>query len=100
MLKHVTPGKTAFDFDPLGSLMGTGGGAILWAGQGKRSVECGDLFGALQSFQRSLEIDIDCLEAWTGLSEVFARMQDPRRAHACLDMARRIRKASAREATA
>ena len=38
MLKHVTPGKTAFDSDPLGALMGTGGGAILWAGQGKRSL--------------------------------------------------------------
>jgi cytochrome c-type biogenesis protein CcmH/NrfG len=100
MLKHVTPGKTLFDFDPLSALMGAGGGASLWAGQGKMCVERGDLFGALQSFQRSLEIDIDCLEAWTGLSEVFARMQDPRRVDACLEVARRICKASAREATA
>jgi cytochrome c-type biogenesis protein CcmH/NrfG len=100
MLKSVAPGKTTFDYDPLGALAGAGGGAILWVGQGKMYVERGDLFGALQSFQRSLEIDVDCVEAWTGLSEVFTRMQDRRRADACLEVARRIRSVSAREATA
>jgi len=100
MLKSGTQGRTAFEFDPLGALVGAGGGAVLWAGQGKLHVRRGDLFGALQSFQRSLEIDIDCLEAWTGLSEVFTRMEDPRRAVACLEVARRIRTASAREVTA
>lgn len=98
MLKSTTQGRTAFEFDPLGALVGAG--AVLWAGQGSLHVRRGDLFGALQSFQRSLEIDIDCHEAWTGLSEVFTRMQDHRRAAACVEVARRIRMASAREVTA
>ena len=100
MLKSVRPARPAFDSDPLDGLVGAGGGAILWAGQGSMHVRDGDLFGALQSFERALECDIDCVEAWTGLSEVFERMQDRRRAAACLEVARRIRTASAREHTA
>jgi len=100
MLKGATQGRPVREFDPLGALVGAGGGAVLWAGQGKQHVRRGDLFGALQSFQRSLEIDIDCLEAWTGLSEVFTGMQDHQRAAACLEVVRRIRTASAREVTA
>jgi hypothetical protein len=100
MLKSARPAPPAFDSDPLGALVGAGGGAILWAGQGSMHVRNGDLFGALRSFERSLECDIDCIEAWTGLAEVFGKMQDRRRAAACLEVARRIRTASAREHTA
>jgi len=100
MLKSVGTAKTAFDFDPFGALAGGGGGATLWARQGRLYADRGDMVGALQCFQRSLEADIDCVEAWVGLSEVFSRMQDRRRAENCLDVARRIRSISAREATA
>ena len=47
-----------------------------------------------------VEADMDCVEAWIGLSEVFTKMQDLRRAENCLDVARRIRSISARHATA
>ena len=100
MLKGIGTTKTAFDFDPFGALAGGGGGAILWAGQGRIYADRGDMVGALQCYQRSLESDMDCVEAWIGLSEVFRRMQDLRRAENCLDVARRIRSISAREATA
>lgn len=92
--------KAAFDFDPFGALAGAGGGAVLWARQGTVCAERGDLVGALQCFQRSLETDLDCVEAWRGLSGVFERMRDPRRADACLEVARRIRGRDVREATA
>ena len=75
-------------------------GAELWASQGRSCVELGDLFGALQCFQRSLESDLDCHIAWLGLSDVFRTMNDRRRADACLDVARRIRARAKREATA
>ena len=97
MLKNVRPARPASDFDPLGALVGASGGATLWASQGSMYVLDGDLFGALQSFERALECDLDCVEAWTGLSEVFEKMQDRRRAAACLEVARRIRTSSARE---
>ncbi|PYT15345.1 MAG: hypothetical protein DMF51_07015 [Acidobacteria bacterium] len=100
MLKGMGTTKTVFDFDPLGALAGGAGGAILWARQGRIYVDRGDLVGALQSYQRSLEADMDCVEAWIGLSEVFTKMQDRRRAENCLDVARRIRSISARHATA
>lgn len=99
MLKTLMPGRPAFDSIPLDPL--AGGGAALWAGQGRMHVRRGDLFGALQSFERALECDIDCVEAWIGLSEVFEKMQDLRRAEACLGVARRIQcAAAARERTA
>ena len=100
MLKSLMPGRHAFDANPLDALAGAGGGAILWAGQGNMHARRGDLLAALQSFERSLECDIDCLEAWSGLSEVFEKMQDGRRADACLEVCRRIRMASARERSA
>lgn len=93
MLKSLTA-------NPLDTLAGAGGGAILWAGQGRMHARRGDLLGALQSFERALECDIDCLEAWSGLSELFEKMQDARRADACLDVCRRLRSASARERSA
>src|SRR3989442_14795040 len=100
MLKSVGRAKTGFDFDPFRAVAGGAGGATLWACQGRIYADRGDLLGALQCFQRSLEADMDCVEAWIGLSEVFTRMQDRRRAENCLDVARRIRSVSAREATA
>jgi len=77
-----------------------GGGAVLWARQGMGDAGRGDLFGALRCLQRSLEIDLDCLEAWIGLAEVFDRMHDRRRSLACLEVARRLRGREVREATA
>lgn len=100
MLKIARPGRPAFDANTLEALAGAGAGAILWAGQGRMHARRGDQLGALQSFERALECDIDCLEAWSGLSEVFERMQDSRRADACLEICRRIRSASARERSA
>ncbi len=100
MLKSAQRSPATYDFDPLGVLAGAGGGAVLWARQGAVCVEQADLFGALQCFQRSLEVDIDCVDAWTGLSGVFVRMHDGRRADACLEVGRRIRGREVREATA
>ena len=100
MLKSVQREKSARETDPFGALAGAGGGAVLWARQGTTCAERGDLVGALQCFQRSLEIDLDCMEAWAGLSGVFDSMHDRGRADACLDVARRLRLRFTREATA
>jgi uncharacterized protein HemY len=100
MLKSAQRAKTAYEFDPFGALAGAGGGAILWARQGTACAERGDFVGALQCFQRSLEADLDCAEAWAGLAEVFSRMHDPRRADACLEVSRRLRARFVREASA
>jgi len=100
MLKSAGARQTTYEFDPFGTLAGGGGGASLWARQGKIYSDRGDMIGALQCFQRSLEADMDCVEAWIGLSEVFMKMQDRQRSENCLDVARRIRSISAREATA
>jgi hypothetical protein len=100
MLKIAPRQKTYHEFDPAGALADAGGGAVLWARQGTIDTERGDLFGALRCFQRSLEADIDCVEAWIGLSEVFDRMHDQKRADSCLEVARRIRCREVREATA
>lgn len=89
-----------FEAYPLDALAGAGGGAMLWAGQGRMHARSGDLLGALQSFERALECNVDCLDAWSGLSEVFERMQDRRRAEACLEVCRRIKSAAARERSA
>ena len=99
MLKR-TPAESVEDFDPLGALAGAAGGAALWARQGAACAESGDLVGALQCFQRAPESNLDCADAWSGLSEVFRLMGDSRRAEQCLDIARRIRGQFAREATA
>ena len=56
MLKDAQREKGARDTDPFGALAGAGGGAVLWARQGTACAERGDLVGALQCFQRSLEI--------------------------------------------
>ena len=100
MLKNAQREKGARYTDPFGALAGAGGGAVLWARQGTACAERGDLVGALQCFQRSLEIDLDCTETWAGLSGVFNSMHDRRRADACLDVARRLRVRFSREATA
>jgi hypothetical protein len=100
MLKSAPRPRTSHEFDPAGALAAAGGGAVLWARQGTIDTERGDLFGALRCFQRSLETDIDCVEAWVGLSEVFDRMRDQKRAEACLEVARRIRCREVREAIA
>jgi uncharacterized protein HemY len=100
MLKSTPRPATAYECDPLGAILGTEGGAILWARQGSVCAERGDFVGALQCFQRSLEANLDCVEAWAGLSDVFDRMQDRRRAGACLEVARRLRGRFVREATA
>jgi hypothetical protein len=100
MLKSVQRPKTVYEFDPFGAIAGAEGGAVLWARQGAVCAKRGDLVGALQCLQRSIETDLDCIEAWAGLSDVFNRMQDRRRADACLKIARRIRGRFAREATA
>ncbi len=85
---------------PLDALAAAGGGAILWAGQGTMHARSGNLLGALHCFERALECNVDCLDAWSGLLEVFERMQDRRRAEACLEICRRIRSATARERSA
>ena len=100
MLKSMQRPKPGYEFDPLGTLAGGEGGAVLWARQGTLYAQRGDLVEALQCFQRSLETDLDCMDAWAGLSIVFDRMNDRRRADACLEVARRIRARSVREATA
>jgi Flp pilus assembly protein TadD len=100
MLKSAPGPRTYDEFDPAGAVAAAGGGAVVWARQGAIETERGDLFGALRCFQRSLETDIDCIEAWMGLYEVFDRMRDRNRADACLDVARRIRCREVREATA
>jgi len=100
MLKGAPKTTTYRDLGSTASLATSGGGATLWARQGQGDASRGDLFGALRCYQRSLEIDLDCLEAWMGLAEVFDRMRDRRRSLACLDVARRIRGREVREATA
>jgi len=100
MLKSDAGRRTYREFDPAGALAAAGGGAVLWARQGMIEAERGDLFAALRCFQRSLETDLDCVDAWIGLSEVFDRMLDRRRADACLEVARRIRCRDVREAIA
>jgi len=100
MLKRAPRPGTAGDLDPFGALAGAGGGAALWAQQGTACGERGDLIGALQCFQRALEANLDCADAWAGLGGVFNQMHDPRRAEQCLEIARRIRGQHVREATA
>ena len=100
MLKSAPGPRRHQEFDPAASLAAAGGGAILWARQGTIDAERGDLYSALRCFQRSLETDIDCVEAWIGLAEVFDRMHDQKRAGGCLEVARRIRCRDVREATA
>jgi|SRR5947208_380536 len=100
MLKSDGGRRIYREFDPARALAAAGGGAFLWAQQGTIEAERGDLFAALRCFQRSLESDLDCVDAWIGLSEVFERMLDQRRADACLEVARRIRCREVREATA
>ncbi len=100
MLKSAPKPTTAHEWDPFGAILGVEGGATLWARQGSLCAERGDLVGALHCFQRSLDANLDCVEAWAGLSDVFDRMHDRRRAEACLDVARRIRGRFVREATA
>jgi tetratricopeptide (TPR) repeat protein len=100
MLKRALRSGTLEDPDPFGALAGAGGGAALWARQGTACAESGDLVGALQCFQRALESNLDCADAWAGLAGVFSQMHDPRRADQCLEIARRIRGQHVREATA
>ena len=50
---------------------------------------------ALKSLERSLESDPDCYDAWAGLSDLFLRMRDVRRAVQCLKVARRLRSGDA-----
>jgi hypothetical protein len=50
-----------------------------------------DLLGALQSFERALDRDVDCYEAWLGLSKIFVDLNDTRRAICCLDVARLLK---------
>ena len=90
MLKGAQFWKSACEFDPFLAIGGADGGAILWARQGTACAEHGDPVGALRCFRRSIETDLDCVEAWTGLSEVFTRMHDRRRAGACLDVVRSL----------
>ena len=91
MLKSVErERKSDISNDPLRAIAGSGGGAVLWARQGAACAERGDSIGALQCFQRSIQTDLDCVEAWAGLSEVFNGMRDRARADACLEVAVRI----------
>jgi Flp pilus assembly protein TadD len=76
------------------------GGAVEWAFEGMARAERGDRIGALRCLHRALECDLDCPEAWSGLSTIFLAMGDDRRAAACLDVARLIRRRAAPEATA
>jgi len=87
-------------FDPLDPVVGAGRGQIGWAAQGRVCAEQDDILGALRCFQQSLEIDIDCYEAWLGLAEVFMKMEDARRAERCFDVARRLRRRAAPPRTA
>jgi hypothetical protein len=89
MLK--SPSFVGARFDPLTPVPGHARGASGWADEGRVCAERGDVLGALQCFQQSLEIDIDCYSAWMGLSEVFAKMNDGWRATNCLEVARQLR---------
>jgi uncharacterized protein HemY len=73
---------------------------VEWALEGWACAGRGDWFGALRCFQRSLEGDMDCTEAWTGLAEVFEWMGDPKRSASCLEVARLLGRRSAPEARA
>ena len=100
MLKPQAGGRAPLDFDPAASGAGRARGAIEWAYEGLACTARNDHVRALQCFQRALETDIDCRDAWLGLSEVFLGMQDVRRADACLQVARLIQRRTAAEATA
>jgi Flp pilus assembly protein TadD len=75
-------------------------GAVERAFEGLARAGRGDLAGALRCLHRALERDVDCPAAWSGLSTVFLAIGDGRRAEACLDVARLIRRRRAPEATA
>lgn len=66
--------------------------AVVWAREGMSCARQDDLLGALSCLQQALEDNLDCYEAWLGLCEVFTRLHDGRRAGACLEVARRIRR--------
>jgi hypothetical protein len=86
--------------EPIESPTAPSGGEVAWARQGRIEAGNGDLPDALRCFQRSLEVDIDYLPAWVGLSVVFDRMRDRKRSDSCLEIARRIHRRAVGEATA
>jgi hypothetical protein len=92
MLK--TANRVAHAFDAAANVPRRSRRPVEWAREGELCVRYGDLVGALRCFQQALEVDIDCAGAWTGLSDVFTRMNDPGRADACLQVARLINRRS------
>ncbi len=91
MLKGFPPPTpTALDYDPFGTVMSSGRDPRLWVQEGSKHANRSDLVQALRCFQRALELDIDCSEAWVGLASVFLRMDDTKRAGSCLEVARLI----------
>ncbi len=68
--------------------------AGVWAEQGIASARSGDLLGALQCLERSLDLDSNCYTAWLSLSEVLLLMHEVRRADLCLRVALEIRRRS------
>ena len=85
---------------PIESRTAPAGSAVVWARQGRIEAGKGELPDALRCFRRSLEIDMDYLPAWVGLSVVFDRMRDRRRSESCLEIACRILRRAVGEATA
>jgi len=93
VLRGLTGMKPEFsDFEHLDSTLPGTRRAVVWAREGMSSAHKGDLLSALSSLQQALDIDLDCYEAWLGLCEVFSKLHDGRRAAACLEVARRIRR--------
>lgn len=90
MLKAFEETTSGFDPDREAVRGVSGGPPSFLAREGSRFAARGDLIGALRRFQKALEMDIDCHEAWLGLSDVFLGMRDIERSEACLKVARLI----------
>ncbi|MBI4168970.1 MAG: hypothetical protein HY510_03435 [Acidobacteria bacterium] len=100
MLKACERTPARFDVDPAAPPSANDGRPSHWAREGRRFADGGDLIGALRRFQQALKLDIDCREAWLGLSDVFLGMRDVERSEACLEVARLIRRRTAPPAIA
>ncbi|MGH9748600.1 MAG: hypothetical protein ACRD6R_01575 [Candidatus Polarisedimenticolia bacterium] len=100
MLKLASRSRPVPEPNPFSAATAAATRPVEWALEGWACAERGDWFGALRCFQHSLEGDMDCTEAWTGLAEVFQWMGDPKRSASCLEVARLLGRRSAPEARA
>jgi tetratricopeptide (TPR) repeat protein len=100
MLKAYEESPARIDLDQAATAGVNAGPPSLWAREACKYADRGDLIGALRRFEKALEMDIDCHEAWLGLSDVFLGMRDIERSEACLEVARLIRRRAAPSETA